>query len=151
MSVSWRADVTNCEPALRPRHAKRRFGAGLFRDMPDKLAMSAVRRSNRFRVIMNLPLKLGWKSGTLVDISEAGVLATHTGVLKTGSIIEISFTHDGQRFISNAKVETCTVVGLGAGPGGATLYASRLFFTDLSDEARQILDALVGSGLTEPI
>jgi hypothetical protein len=119
--------------------------------MPDKLAMSAVRRSNRFRVIMNLPLKLGWKSGTLVDISEAGVLATHTGVLKTGSIIEISFTHEGQRFISNAKVETCTVVGLGAGPGGATLYASRLFFTDLSDEARQILGALVGSGMTEPI
>jgi hypothetical protein len=119
--------------------------------MSDKLAMSAVRRSNRFRVIMNLPLKLGWKPGTLVDISEAGVLATHTGVLKTGSTIEISFVHENQRFVSNAKVETCTVVGLGAGPGGATLYASRLFFTDLSDEAKQILAALVGSGATEPL
>src|SRR5687767_426793 len=98
--------------------------------MSEKLQMNAVRRSNRFRVIMNLPLKLGRKDGTLVDISEAGVLATHAGVLQTGSTIEISFVHEGERFVSAAKVETCTVVGLGAGPGGATLYASRLFFKD---------------------
>jgi hypothetical protein len=111
--------------------------------MGDKLAMSAVRRSNRFRVIMNLPLKLGWKDGTLVDISEAGVLATHSGVLKTGATIEISFVHEGQRFVAAAKVETCTVVGLGAGPGGATLYASRLFFMNLSDSAKAILATLV--------
>jgi hypothetical protein len=113
--------------------------------MGEKLVMSAVRRSNRFRVIMNLPLKIGRKDGTLVDISEAGVLATHTGVMKTGSMTEISFTHEDRRFVANAKVETCTVVGLGAGPGGATLYASRLFFTELSDEAKEILAALVGS------
>lgn len=111
--------------------------------MAEKLAMSAVRRSNRFRVIMNLPLKLGWKDGTLVDISEAGVLATHTGVLKTGATTEISFVHEGDRFVATAKVETCTVVGLGAGPGGATLYASRLFFTQLSDSAKAILEKLV--------
>jgi len=114
--------------------------------MSEKLAMNAVRRSNRFRVIMNLPLKIGWKPGTLVDISETGILATHTGVLKTGSTVEISFTHEGQRFVANSKVETCTVVGLGAGPGGATLYASRMFFIDLTDEAKQILESLVGSG-----
>ena len=108
-----------------------------------QLHMNAVRRSNRFRVIMNLPLKLGWKEGTLVDVSEAGVLATHAGVLKTGSTIEISFTVDGERFVAPARVETCTVVGLGAGPGGATLYASRLFFNHLSDSAREILLALI--------
>ena len=114
--------------------------------MSDKLAMRAVRRSNRFRVIMNLPLKLGWKPGTLVDISETGILATHVGVFKVGSTIEISFVREDKRFVANAKVETCTVVGLGAGPGGATLYASRLFFIDLSEEAKAILSELVGSG-----
>lgn len=113
--------------------------------MSDKLQMNAVRRSNRFRVIMNLPLKLGRKDGTLVDISEAGVLATHAGVLQTGAIIEISFHHEGERFVANAKVETCTVVGLGAGPGGATLYASRLFFKDLSETAKKILGDVVGN------
>jgi hypothetical protein len=119
--------------------------------MSDKLAMSAVRRSNRFRVIMNLPLKLGWKAGTLVDISEAGILATHAGVFKVGSTLEISFTHDGRQFVGTARVETCTVVGLGAGPGGATLYASRLFFTNLTDSAKEILDSLVGAGLSDPL
>ena len=84
--------------------------------MSDKLRMSVVRRSNRFRVIMNVPLKLGWKPGTLVDISETGILATHAGVLKTGSTVDISFMHEGQQFAAKAKVESCTVVGLGAGP-----------------------------------
>lgn len=113
--------------------------------------MNAVRRSNRFRVIMNMPLKLGWKPGTLVDISEAGILATHAGVFKVGSTIEISFMHGGKQFVANARVETCTVVGLGAGPGGATLYASRLFFTNLTDSAKEILDSLVGPGLSDAL
>jgi len=112
--------------------------------MSDKLKMSAVRRSNRFRVVMNLPLRIGRKDGTLVDISETGILATHAGVLKTGSTVEISFQVDGKRFASNARVETCTVVGLGAGPGGATLYASRLFFENLAPESRELLSTLVG-------
>jgi hypothetical protein len=100
---------------------------------------------------MNLPLKLGWKPGTLVDISETGVLATHTGVLKTGSSVDISFVHDGKPCAATAMVETCTVVGFGAGPGGATLYASRMFFNDLSDSSKEILDSLLGSGMTEAI
>ncbi|HEX8252858.1 MAG TPA: hypothetical protein VF846_06915 [Thermoanaerobaculia bacterium] len=111
--------------------------------MSTKLHMNVVRRSNRFRVIMNLPLKLGRKDGTLIDISEAGVLATHAGVLETGATIEISFVQDGERFVASAKVETCTVVGLGAGPGGATLYASRLFFKNLSESAKRILERVV--------
>lgn len=111
--------------------------------MGDKLHMNAVRRSNRFRVIMNLPLKIGIKPATLVDISEAGVLATHSGVLKTGAVVDISFVHESRRFAGQAKVETCTVVGLGAGPDGATLYASRLFFKDLSAEAKEIVKSLV--------
>ena len=45
--------------------------------------------------------------------------------------------------VAPAKVENCTVVGLGAGPGGATLYASRLFIKDLPDSARAILELLV--------
>jgi hypothetical protein len=111
--------------------------------MPGETRMDAVRRSNRFRVVLNLPIKLGWKDGTLVDISEAGILATHAGVLQTGALIEISFAIEEHRFQATAKVETCTVVGLGAGPGGATLYASRLFFRGLSEDAREILLALI--------
>ncbi|MDQ3280033.1 MAG: hypothetical protein M3Q69_01320 [Acidobacteriota bacterium] len=111
--------------------------------MAEKLAMSAVRRSNRFRVVMNLPLKIGLKEATLVDISSTGILATHAGVLKTGATVDIAFAYEGRRFTSKANVETCTVVGLGAGPGGATLYASRLFFKELAPDAKEILAQLV--------
>ena len=112
--------------------------------MSQKLVMNAVRRSNRFRVVMNLPLKLGWKDGTLVDISSTGILATHTGVLKVGTTVDISFTHQNQKFAATAKVATCTVVGLGAAEAGATLYASRLFFTNLSESSRKLVEELVG-------
>lgn len=107
--------------------------------------MDAIRRSNRFRVIMNVPLRIGLKQATLVDISVAGILATHAGMLKSGSTVDISFEREGRKFAAQAKVASCTVVGLGAAEAGATLYASRLYFVNLSDEARSILEALVGS------
>ncbi|MGN6185322.1 MAG: PilZ domain-containing protein [Thermoanaerobaculia bacterium] len=112
--------------------------------MAPKLAMDAVRRSNRFRVVLNLPLRIGLKSATLVDISTTGVLATHPGMLKTGANVEISFVHSEKKFQATAQVASCTVVGLGAGEGGATLYASRLYFSKMSDDSRAILDSMVG-------
>jgi c-di-GMP-binding flagellar brake protein YcgR len=108
--------------------------------------MDAIRRSNRFRVIMNVPLRIGLKQATLVDISTTGVLATHSGMLKTGATVEISFTHEDQKFAAQAKVASCTVVGLGAGEAGATLYASRLYFVNLPDASRQMLENMVGEG-----
>lgn len=109
--------------------------------MVKQLSMDAVRRSNRYRVTMNLPVRLGFKTGTLVDISTAGVLVTHAGVQKTGSIVEITFDWANQRFSATAKVVSCTVVGLGGGEN--TLYASRLYFTNLPDPSRQLLDTLL--------
>ena len=117
------------------------------RPMGPKVALDSVRRSNRFRVIMNHPLRIGLKQGTLVDISTTGVLATHTGMLKTGSVAEISFEHKTRKFAASAKVASCTVVGLGAGEGGATLYATRLYFVNLSEDARAILEALVSDAV----
>jgi c-di-GMP-binding flagellar brake protein YcgR len=114
--------------------------------MSEKLAMDAVRRSNRFRVIMNVPLRIGLKQATLVDISTTGILATHSGTLKTGATVEIAFTHADQKFAAQAKVASCTVVGLGAGEAGATLYASRLYFVNLPDHERRMLEEMVGEG-----
>lgn len=116
--------------------------------MSPRNPMDAVRRSNRFRVVMNLPLRIGLKQGTMVDISTTGVLATHSGMLKTGSVVEISFTHAGRKFSASAKVASCTVVGLGAGEAGATLYASRLYFVNLPTQSRDMLEAMVTDALT---
>lgn len=106
--------------------------------------MDAVKRSNRYRVIMNVPLRIGLKQATLVDISTTGILATHSGMLKTGATVEISFTHAEKKFAAQAKVASCTVVGLGAGEAGATLYASRLYFVNLPEPERKMLEAMVG-------
>jgi len=113
--------------------------------MSPKNAINGIRRSNRFRVIMNVPLRIGLKQATLVDISTTGILATHSGTLKTGATVDISFTHEGEKFAAQAKVVSCTVVGLGAGEGGATLYASRLFFVNLPDRERRMLEEMVDS------
>jgi hypothetical protein len=112
--------------------------------MSPKLAIDAVRRSNRFRVVLNLPLRIGLKTATLVDISVAGILATHAGMLQTGANVEISFVSHDEKFQATAQVASCTVVGLGAGEGGATLYASRLYFTKMSDASRKLLESMVG-------
>lgn len=112
------------------------------------MALDSVRRSNRFRVIMNIPLRIGIKPATLVDISTTGILATHTGTIKTGSIVDIAFTHNGENFSGSAKVASCTVVGLGAGEGGATLYASRMYFQNLTKASRTLLEGMVADALS---
>jgi hypothetical protein len=112
------------------------------------LKMDAVRRSNRFRVIMNLPLRIGLKQATLVDISTTGILATHSGTLKTGSVVEISFTHETEKFAASARVASCTVVGLGAGEAGATLYASRLYFVNLPEASRKMVEMMIGDAIS---
>ena len=115
--------------------------------MSPKIAMDAVRRSNRFRVIMNVPLRIGLKQSTLVDISSTGILATHSGMLTTGAVVEISFTYEAKKFVSPARVVSCTVVGLGAGEAGATLYATRLFFEKMPDDSRVLLEAMIADAV----
>lgn len=116
--------------------------------MNEKVSLDAVRRSNRFRVIMNIPLRIGLKRATLVDISTTGVLATHTGMLKTGVLVDITFTHQDRMFSASSTVASCTVIGLGAGEGGATLYATRLYFVSLTDASRAMLEGMVGESAT---
>ena len=112
--------------------------------MAEKISLNAIKRSSRYRVVLNLPVKLGLKDGTLVDVSSAGALVTHAGALKTGAESDMTFNYSGRRFYGRVKVGSCGVVGIGAGPRGDTLFASRLYFTDqLPEESRQIVDLIL--------
>ena len=112
--------------------------------MAEKIAMNAIKRSSRYRVVLNLPVKLGLKDGTLVDVSAAGALVTHAGALKTGTESDMTFTYEGKKFFGKVKVASCGVVGLGAGQKGNTLFASRLYFTEnLPEESKQIVEAIL--------
>ena len=106
--------------------------------------MKAIKRSSRYRVVLNVPVKLGLKDGTLVDVSSAGALVTHVGPLKIGTEADMRFSFEGRNFFGKVKVVSCGVVGLGAGQQGTTLYASRLYFTEnLPEESKQIIDSIL--------
>ncbi len=106
--------------------------------------MNAIKRSSRYRVVLNVPVKLGLKDGTLVDVSSAGALVTHEGPLKNGTETNMTFTYEEKRFSGKVKIASCGVVGLGAGQKGNTLFASRLYFTEnLPEESKQIIDSIL--------
>lgn len=112
--------------------------------MAEKISLNAIKRSSRYRVVLNLPVKLGLKEGTLVDVSSAGALVTHVGALKIGTESDMRFKYEGRDFFGKVKVGSCGVVGLGAGQKGTTLYASRLYFTEnLPDESKQIIESIL--------
>ena len=112
--------------------------------MKDKLQLDAVRRSSRFRVPITRPVKLGLKDGTLVDVSNANAFVTHSGALKVGSEVIMTFDYSGRKFSGKLKVASCGVVGRSE-QSGDTMYASRLFFTDLPDESKQIIEEILSS------
>ena len=112
--------------------------------MKDKIQLNAVRRSSRFRVPITRPVKLGLKDGTLVDVSSANAFVTHSGALKVGSEVSMTFDYSGRRFVGKLRVGSCGVVGR-AQQSGETMYASRLTFTELPEESQQIIEEILGS------
>jgi len=111
----------------------------------DEVSLSAVRRSARFRVPITRPVKIGLKDGTLVDVSEANAFVTHSGALKVGSEVTMTFDYTGRKFTGKLKVGSCGVVGR-ATASGETLYASRLYFTELPDDSKQIISEILTTG-----
>jgi len=110
--------------------------------MKDKVSLNAVRRSSRFRVPISRTVKIGLKEGTLVDVSSANAFVTHPGALKVGSEVTMTFDYTGRKFLGRLRVGSCGVVGR-VPDSGETLYASRLYFTDLSEESQQIIEDIL--------
>src|SRR6185436_12114103 len=113
--------------------------------MKDKIALNAVRRSSRFRVPITRPVKIGLKEGTLVDVSSANAFVTHSGPLKVGAEVTMTFDYSGLRFTGKLKVGSCGVVGRQS-QSGETLYASRLYFTELPEESQGIIEEILTAG-----
>jgi hypothetical protein len=110
--------------------------------MKDKVDLTAVRRSSRFRVPMTRQVKIGLKEGTLVDVSSANAFVTHSGALTVESEVTMTFDYHGRKFTGRLRVGSCGVVGRQSA-SGETLYASRLYFTELSEESRRIIEDIL--------
>lgn len=110
--------------------------------MKDKVILNAIRRSSRFRVPISRQVKIGLKEGTLVDVSSANAFVTHPGALKVGSEITMTFDYQDRKFVGRLRVGSCGVVGR-TPDSGETLYASRLYFTELPDTSQQIIEDIL--------
>ena len=76
-----------------------------------------------------------------MEIDDTGARVRHTGALKLGGEVQLSFSAAGEVFVAASRVLACRVVGLGLGEGGSTLFESRLSF---DEEKREALARLLG-------
>ena len=98
-------------------------------------------------VDLALPARLGRKDGTLIEIDRCGARVRHSGALKLGGKLQLSFKLGGEVFSAVSQVLACRVVGLGLGEGGSTLFESKLTFADqrTRDLAERLIDTRVVS------
>ena len=66
--------------------------------------------------------RLGRNDAEIVAASDDEVRLRHTGPLKVGTSVPLSYFIGAVRLQSQAVVRSCRVVAPGGGPGGATLY-----------------------------
>ncbi len=96
---------------------------------------------------LNLPARVGRKDAMLVEFDRNGARVRHSGALKLGGELQLSFKLAGELFIAASQVLACRVVGLGLGEGGSTLFESKLNF--MEENARAAAERLVGVGVAQ--
>jgi hypothetical protein len=96
---------------------------------------------------LELPVRVGRKDGTLVEIDRCGARVRHAGALKLGGELQLSFKIHGEIFAALSQVLACRVVGLGLGEGGSTLFESKLNFTD--ETTREWAERLMGVAVAQ--
>jgi hypothetical protein len=96
---------------------------------------------------INVPARVGRKDATLVEIDRTGARIRHSGALKLGGELPLSFKLGGEVVSAVSQVLACRVVGLGLGDGGATLFESKLNFLD--DGTRDLAERLVEVALVQ--
>lgn len=102
------------------------------------------RQSRRMRLVVGLPVRLGRRDGTLIEISRGGARVRHTGSCKTDSEVMLVFESGRDRFMANGHVLSSRVVSLGGGEGGATLFETVVRFTHMPAESLTTIEQLLG-------
>ena len=94
---------------------------------------------------LSVPARVGRKDGTLVEIDRCGAKVRHSGALKLGGELHLSFKFGGEIFSASSQILACRVVGLGLGDGGSTLFESKLNFSEqrAREAAERLMDAHV--------
>jgi hypothetical protein len=101
------------------------------------------RREPRLRLTSAVPTRIGRGAGSLVDISMHGMRVRHSTPAGRGTRVRVSFDWRGERFSANAEVLASRVAALTS--DGGTLFESRLRFVDITGEAEEVLDRVLGT------
>jgi hypothetical protein len=102
------------------------------------------RQSRRMRLVIGLPVRVGRRDGTLVEISRGGARVRHVTAVKADSEVTLTFNSNGDRFAATGRVLSSRVVGLGTGEGGATMFETILRYTQISAESLAIVEQMLG-------
>lgn len=123
--------------------------------MPAGLPSTYVDRkqqSQRLRLVVGIPVRIGRLDGTLVDIGRGGARVRHTGAFNVGTELQFAFWSGPDRFVATARIVSCRVVALGGGERGGTLFESSLRYAQVPPESMLIVEQMMSSmPLTTPI
>jgi hypothetical protein len=101
--------------------------------------MDDRRRSGRFEPPVQIPARVGRRSGVVLNVSHRGARVRHPGALKPSEMIDLAFALGGGQFASRAKVLSCRAMPL-KDADGQMVFESRFEFVNPSPEAKALLD-----------
>jgi hypothetical protein len=101
--------------------------------------MDDRRRSGRFEPPVQIPARVGRRSGVVLNVSHRGARVRHPGALKPSEMIDLAFALGGGQFASRAKVLSCRAMPL-KDADGQMVFESRFEFVSPSPEAKALLD-----------
>lgn len=107
------------------------------------------RMSERLRLAICLPARIGRRDGTIIDLSATGARVRHTGPLKLGLEIPLSFQTDDGACSAKARVLACRIVSLGDGEAGSPLFETRLTFLAVPEESLDRISRFVRAPQTQ--
>ena len=101
------------------------------------------RRAPRYRPGIILSAFIGRHDAIVADLSIAGARIYNFSAVKRDEVVRFTMHYGERVFSSLARVLSSSVEALGTGPSGAPTYESRLHFTDVSQNDREILATLL--------
>lgn len=91
---------------------------------------------------MQIPARVGRRSGTVLNVSHRGARVRHPGSLKPSELVDLAFPCAGGQFVSRARVLSCRAMPL-KDADGQMLFESRFEFANPSADAMALLEKLL--------
>jgi hypothetical protein len=104
--------------------------------------MEDRRRSGRFEPVMQIPARVGRRSGFVMNVSHRGARVRHPGALKPSEVVDLAFPCAGGQFFSRARVLSCRAMPIKDADGNM-VFESRFAFVNPSAEGMALLEEML--------